>query len=174
MTESKDKNPAHPTILLILVLIRGSQIPTITDCFIKANVQFAISNFTMKKIFLLLAFFATIALTGCNNYGKKVKINDKLEVYVKGDSATETDAKKLGDYFVRSVKEIPNKISFQLLKENGTYVVKMVIDQAKVKANPELESSFAVFRNELETFVYPGSPVKFVVTDDHFKDIKSY
>ena len=72
----------------------------------------------LKKIGAL----ATVAVlfVACNifsPYGKKVTINDSLEIYIKGDSTTETDARKLGDYLAKTWKDITNKKSFQLINK---------------------------------------------------------
>jgi hypothetical protein len=48
-----------------------------------------------KKLMLVLLFASSLA--ACSllaPYGKKVTINKSLEIYIKGDSTTEADAKK--------------------------------------------------------------------------------
>lgn len=109
----------------------------------------------------------------CNNYGKKVKINQFLEVYLKGDSVTENDAKKLGNYIAGLSKDT-NEKSFQLSKDSGAYEVRMVVDKEKLKADTTLDVSFLAFKSLLELEVFKQSKVKFIVTDNVFKDLKSY
>ena len=50
----------------------------------------------MRKLFFVVAF--ACVLVSCNNYGKKVKINDTVEIYLQGDNVNENEAKKLGNY----------------------------------------------------------------------------
>jgi PBP1b-binding outer membrane lipoprotein LpoB len=129
----------------------------------------------MKKIFSAIAVI--IILASCsflNPYGKKVKINDSLEVYIKGDSTTEEDAKKLGNYLAETWKDLTNKKSFQLIKENGGYTVKMVVDEEKVKNDSTLDLSFTALKMLIETQVFNGSKVKLVLTNNKFKDIKTF
>lgn len=129
----------------------------------------------LKKITFVL--FAAIALLACNllsPYGKKVTINNTLEIYIKGDSTTEADAKKLGNYLAETWKDLDNKKSFQLIKENGTYVVKMVVDEEKVKSDATLDVSFMALRMLIAEEVFKGSAVKLVLTNNKFKDIKTY
>ncbi len=130
----------------------------------------------MKKIIYLLIIIANL-FGACNifsPYGKKVTINSTLEVYIKGDSTTEADAKKLGNFLAETWKESTNQKSFQLIKDNGVYIVKMVVDEEKVKADSTLELSFLAIKMLLETEVFKGSRVKFVLTNNKFKDIKTY
>lgn len=134
-----------------------------------------IKLYTMKKI--LSAIAITVAIASCSlfsPYGKAVKINDSLEVYIKGDNATEADAKKLGTYLADLWKENTNHKSIQLLKENNIYIVKMVADEKVLKEDPSLITAFAVVRSLIEENVFKGSKVKLVLTDDKFKDIKTY
>jgi hypothetical protein len=128
-----------------------------------------------KNIFSLLA--VAILFSSCfllSPYGKKVTINPTIEVYIKGDSTTEADAKKLGNYFAETWKESTNKKSFQLIKEAGGYTVKMVVDEEKLKADSSLDLSFLAVKLLLETEVFKGSKVTFVLTNDKFKTIKTY
>lgn len=67
-------------------------------------------------LMFLLVFFIS-----CNTspYGKKIKVNDRIEVYIK-NGATEADAKKFGDYIDTTWKTSTNKKSFQLSKDHGS------------------------------------------------------
>lgn len=133
----------------------------------------------MKKLLsiLLIAGFVFGGLWYYDNYiayGKKVTINDNLEVFMKGDNVTEDDAKKLGNYFAETWKENKNDKSFQLSKDASGYVVKMVVDEEKLKADSSLNVSFMAIQILLEAEVFKGSKVKLVLTNNKFKDIKSF
>lgn len=130
----------------------------------------------MKKT-IVLAFVSAllIAITSCTSpYGKKIKINDTLEVYVKGDNVHDTDAQKLGNYFAELWKDSQNEKSLQLMKDDSAYIVKMVVDEEKLKSDSTLIAGFTAIRFLLETQVFNGQPVKFMVTDDHLKTIRTF
>ena len=50
----------------------------------------------------------------------------------------------------------------------------MVVDKDKLKADSSLDESFTALKTLIEANVFNNQPVKFTVTDDHFKDLKSY
>ncbi len=131
----------------------------------------------MKKIFLCISIAITLVMASCNifsPYGKAIKINDSLEVFIKGDSTTETDAKKLGTYLADLWKEDKNHKSIQLIKEKDLYTIKMVANEKVLQADPALESAFGIVRALIEENVYKGSKVRLILTDDKFKDIKTF
>ena len=125
----------------------------------------------MKKLIILLVLSSSFFLVSCNDYGKKVKISDKTEIYIKKD-ATEDEAKKLGAY-IESLSKDDNEKSFQLSKESGDYTVRMVINQEEVKKDPSLAQSFMALRFLFNDKVFTGSKVKMILTDDHFKDLET-
>jgi hypothetical protein len=129
----------------------------------------------LKKIFTSCC--VAVVVMSCSffsPFGKKVTINNSLEIYIKGDKTTEADAKKLGNYLAETWKDITNKKSFQLIKENNSYIVKMVVDEAKVKADSSLDVSFMALRMLIADEVFKGSKVKLVLTNNEFKDIKTF
>lgn len=122
----------------------------------------------------LIALLSVILFTSCNSsFGKKVKVNDRIEVYIKNE-ATEEDAKKMGNYFANTWKEQTNEISFQLSKDSAQYTVKMVVDEKKLKADSTLDVSFLAIQALLEQEVFKGSKVKLILTDNKFNDIKTF
>lgn len=131
----------------------------------------------MKKIFLCLSIGLMVLMTACNifsPYGKKIKINDTLEIYIKGDSTTEADAKKLGNYIAETWKESKNDKSFQLIKDKNSYTIKMVVNEKKFTTDSTLDGSFKLLRMLIEEQVFNGSVVKLVLTDSNFADFKTY
>ena len=129
----------------------------------------------MKKINLLLLIICLLQFSSCNlSYGKKVKINDSLEVYIKGDSVTEDDGRKLGNYLAELWKDAHNEKSLQLTKESGAYIVRMVVDEKMVKQDTSLNASFEAVKSLLETEVFKTDKIKFIITDNQFNDIKSF
>jgi hypothetical protein len=81
----------------------------------------------MKSKFTILLLCFAILFASCNEYGKKIKISDYTEVYIKGDSVSEADARKFGNYLDTTYKDSKNKKSFQITKDSGQYVIRMVV-----------------------------------------------
>ncbi len=121
-------------------------------------------------LMFLLVFFIS-----CNTspYGKKIKVNDRIEVYIK-NRATEADAKKFGDYIDTTWKTSTNKKSFQLSKDSGQYTIRMVVDENKIKKDTSLDVSFMAIQFLIEEQVFKGTKVKLILTDDNFKDLKTF
>lgn len=131
----------------------------------------------MKKSIYIIFIF-TIFISACNffssGYGKRIEISDKVEVYIKGDSTTEQDAKKLGTYLDTTWKDITHKRSFQLIKEKGEYNIGMVVDEALLKKDSTLEVSFKALRLLIAMSVFPDNKVNLILTNDSFKPYKTY
>lgn len=129
-----------------------------------------------KKIYIFVAF-ATL-ISACNffgsGYGKRIEISDKLEVFIKGDSTTEQDAKKLGTYLDTTWKDITHKRSFQLIKEKGEYNIGMVVDETLLKKDSTLDDSFKALRLLIAMSVFPENKVNLILTNDTFKPYKTY
>jgi hypothetical protein len=128
----------------------------------------------MKKLFTILAGVIAFVLVSCNNYGKKVKIDDTMEVYLKGDSVNENQAKQMGNYLVKLWSDSKQQKSLQLSKDSGLYIVKMVVDEDKFKKDTTVDVAFIALKTLLETEVFNNQQIKFVLTDNTFNDIKSY
>lgn len=131
----------------------------------------------MKKIVNLLVITTVLFVTACNffnSYGKKITISDKVEVYIKGDSVTEEAGKKLGTYLDTTWKDLDNKRSFQLTKEQGVYLVHMVVDEKALKDDPSLDISFRALRLLITINVFPFKKVNLVLTNNTFKPFKTY
>lgn len=128
----------------------------------------------MKLFILPLCLLLSILFTSCDfdGYGKKVKISDHTEVFIKND-ATEAEAKKLGIYIDSTWKDQTNDKSFQLSKDSGNYTVRMVVDESKFKNDTTLDVSFQAIQFLIEYQVFKGSNVILILTDNKFKDLKT-
>jgi hypothetical protein len=149
-------------------------IPGSRHFYLNAFVHLYNKNETMKNLFFVLASAIVFVLASCTNYGKKIKINDTLEIYLKGDSVNENDARKLGNYLARLSGPSKSEKSLQLSKDSGKYVVRMVVDEKKIKADSTFEESFVALKTLIETQVFNNQPVKLTLTDNRFNDLKSY
>jgi hypothetical protein len=109
----------------------------------------------------------------CSPYGDKVEINSKSEVYIK-DGGNKEDAKRLGE-FLLDINYFDEQVqkSVQLVKSKDTFVVKFVINEEKLKGNPQAESGFSYMHMLLRDSVFSGKPTKVVLTDEKFKTIRS-
>lgn len=125
------------------------------------------------NIKILLLVFA-IFFASCNEYGKKINVSEYTEVYIKGDGVTEADAKKFGNYLDTTYKDSKNKKSFQITKDSGQYVIRMVVDEEKVKSDTTLDESFMALQFLFESQVFTGNRVKLILTDNKFSDIKTF
>jgi hypothetical protein len=129
----------------------------------------------MKKTysFLLVVMVAIAACNLLNPYGKKVNINSKSEVYLKGEGVTEAEATKLGNYLLKiGFFDDSTQKSVQLLKDS-TYVVKFVVDAEALKQNPSAEVSFMAIQMLITDSVFNGNKVRVVLADSNLKDIKT-
>ena len=128
----------------------------------------------MKLSIISLCLFLSILFSSCDidGYGKKITVSDRTEVFIIKD-ATEAEAKKMGNYFDSTWKEQTQKKSFQLAKDSGNYTVRMVVDTEKVK-DSSLDESFQAVQFLLADQVFKGSTVKLILTDDKFKDFKTF
>jgi len=126
----------------------------------------------MRKFFFLL-IMGLVLVTACNEYGDKVQINAKSEVYYK-EGVSEAEAKKLGDFLLK--KEYFNSTderSAQLTKENGEYVVKFVVNEEKLNQDKDnVMLGFKVWQMWIQDNVFNGAKTKLVLTDDKFKDVQ--
>lgn len=125
----------------------------------------------MKKILLVLLPLVYL-LTSCEDYGNKVSIG-KNEVYYKGDGATETEAKKLGD-FLKKVGWFNDSAtrSAQLTKQNNAYVVRFVVDKDKVDFNDKsMMNEFWLLQSQISEGAFSGAKTKIILADTKLKDI---
>lgn len=127
----------------------------------------------MKIYLASLLMLSAVLFASCDaGYGKKVKISDHTEIFIKND-ATEEEAKKLGNYIDSTWKKQTNDKSFQLSKDSGNYTVRMVVDEEKVKNDTTLDVSFQAIQFLIEDQVFKGSKVTLILTDNKFKDLKT-
>lgn len=130
-------------------------------------------NENMTRLFFALLAFGTV-LVSCNDYGRKIEVNDTVDVYIKGDSVNEEDARRLGEYITEYAGYSKNEKSLQLSKRKGTYVVKMVVGQEKLKNGSVSEENFANLKSLLQREVFKNQPVKLTITDNNFVELKSF
>jgi hypothetical protein len=112
-------------------------------------------------------------LTSCDDYGKKVSVG-KNEVFYKGDGATETDAKKLGDFLKKAdyFNDSATK-SVQLTKQNDAYVVRLVVDKDKIDLNDQTQKNlFWIMQSEISEGAFGGAKTKIILADEKLKDIQ--
>src|SRR5579875_241694 len=134
----------------------------------------------MKKILLFL-LPVSLLFTSCdlfNNYGKKVSINDKNEVYYKGDDVTENNAKDLGNYLEKTGFFNPQKEeTAQVLKNKNDdkYTVKFVYDKDYFNKNSDqLNVIFWLLQDQISQNVFNGKKVSIALTDNKLNNFQTF
>jgi hypothetical protein len=127
----------------------------------------------MKKLFLLL-LSASIVFSSCEDYGNKVTINDKSEVYYKGDGVSETEAKELGDFLLKQgYFTTTDDRSVQLTKDGDGYIVKFVVNEEKLMQDEETAMlGFKVWQMWIQDNVFKGAKTRLVLADSEMNDVK--
>ncbi len=125
---------------------------------------------------LLVVTFSTALLSSCTGFGNKVTFPDtKGEVYYKGDSVTETDAKNVGN-FLKDEQYFSNDDkgrSVQITKDNGRIKARFVVDKKAIDSLPDADSDFAIIGASMSKKVFNSQPVDVIYTDTYFKDFKT-
>lgn len=123
--------------------------------------------------FVLNLLFISLFIISCNSYGKKVLINEKSEVYFKGNGVSEEDAKRLGHFLLsRGYFNVSDKRSVQLTKHKSTYVVKLVVDPDYMKADDTVLTGFKVWQMWIEDSVFNGSQTELLLADTELKNTR--
>lgn len=121
----------------------------------------------MRK-FLLLLLPVMVALSSCDDYGKKVAVGES-EVFYKGEGVTQKDAEKVGDFLVENkLFDKKQKSSAQVTKDGDTYVVHLVMDAKTM--DPGLKLNMWKLQADLSKNVFDGSDARFAFTDERLKD----
>ena len=123
------------------------------------------------KSFPAIALIAII-LSSCSNYGKEYKLDDKHNIYYKGDGLDEAIAKKLAnylkeqDYFQDSISS-----TVQITKNKDTFNLNFVVDKEKI--TEQSESVFLMFGAMISESVFNKSPVTIQLTNNQLKPFKN-
>jgi hypothetical protein len=133
-------------------------------------------NLLINRAKIFVALFCALAVTACNNYGKKVTFTgNKGEVYYKGDGVTEADAKAVGkfledqQYFLKDDKSR----SVQITKENDRIKLRFVVDEKALAAISGADATFSLLGALISKTIFNNTPVDVIYTDNVFKDMKT-
>jgi preprotein translocase subunit SecF len=126
----------------------------------------------IKKNFITTILVLTVLMVvglACSSYGTKLDFNGGELYYT--DNVTEADAKKLGEYLVKTGFFDGRKITVQLDKSGTTYQFRMVV--VKEKQNDDatmiLMKSFA---GEISEDVFNDAPTELHICDDQLKTLR--
>ena len=121
----------------------------------------------------LVTTIICIGLSACNqNYGKEYKLDDKHNVYYKGEGVDEALAKKLAaylkeqEYFQDSINS-----TVQLVKVKDTFNLNFVVDESKIVNG--FESNFILFGGYISEMVFNKAPVTIQLTNDKLEPFKN-
>lgn len=132
----------------------------------------------MKRLTLLLSA-AVLLLAACNafdNYGTKLNIAEKFDVYYKGDNVSEAEAKKLGDFWMQLRKQnnITEEQALQLTKDGDAYVVHIPAKPEELKENKEKTiMQMWIMQDLLSQGAFDGKKTKIVLTDEELKTVET-
>lgn len=123
--------------------------------------------------FLLPAAFIALCITSCNQqYGKEYKLDDKHNIYYKGEGVDEALAKKLANY-LKEQEYFQDSISstVQLVKVKDTFNLNFVVDAAKITAG--FETNFLLFGAFISESVFNKAPVTIQLTNNKLVPFKN-
>ena len=117
---------------------------------------------------LVLTILLAVGLA-CSTYGTKLDFNGGELYYT--DNVTEADAKKLGEYLVKSGFFDGRKITVQLDKSGATYQFRMVV--VKEKQNDDATMILMkTFAGEISEEVFNDAPTELHICDDQLKTLR--
>jgi hypothetical protein len=110
------------------------------------------------------------ACTG--NYGKEYKLDDKHNVYYKGEGVDEAMAKKLANY-LKEQEYFQDSINstVQLIKIKDTFNLNFVVDATKITAG--YETNFLLFGAYISESVFDKAPVTIQLTNNKLEPFKN-
>ena len=124
------------------------------------------------KLLLTVMIFA-ISITGCTeDYGKEYKVDDKHNVYYKGEGVDEALAKKLANY-LKEQEYFQDSITstVQVVKVKDTFNLNFVVDATKLTTG--YENNFLVFGAYISESVFNKAPVTIQLTNDKLEPFKN-
>ena len=128
----------------------------------------------MKILNLMLTvLIIAISITGCTqNYGKEYKLDDKHNVYYKGEGVDEALAKKLANY-LKQQEYFQDSINstVQLVKVKDTFNLNFVVDATKLTAG--YENNFLVFGAYISESVFNKAPVTIQLSNGKLEPFKN-
>jgi hypothetical protein len=127
---------------------------------------------SMYKLLTLITI-VVLGLTSCNqNYGKEYKLDDKHNIYYKGEGVDEALAKKLANY-LKEQEYFQDSIhsTVQLVKVKDTFNLNFVVDATKITAG--YENNFLLFGAFISESVFNKAPVSISLTNNKLEPFKN-
>jgi hypothetical protein len=128
----------------------------------------------MKNLKLLLYIAIVVVSFGSctGGYGKEYKLDNKHNIYYKGEGVDEALAKKLA-LFLKEQEYFQDSITatVQLEKIKDTFNLNFVVDEKKI--TPEFDNTFLIFGAQIAEMVFNKAPVTIQLSDDHLKPFKN-
>lgn len=126
----------------------------------------------MKLFYTLfvLILFSGITCSCTESYGDRVKV-DNIEVYFL-PPVNETDAQKIGDYFVEHHLASGERQSIQISKVRNTYILKMILSiESEKDISDQAKESLKSHAKQIGNTIFDGSEVRVEITDEHFETL---
>lgn len=128
----------------------------------------------MKNLKLLIYIAIVVAgFSSCmGGYGKEYKLDNKHNIYYKGEGVDEALAKKLA-LFLKEQEYFQDSITatVQLEKIKDTFNLNFVVDEKKI--TPEFDNTFLIFGAQIAEMVFNKAPVTIQLSDDHLKPFRN-
>jgi hypothetical protein len=121
--------------------------------------------------FLFIVIFA--AISACSQpYGKEYKVDNKHNVYYKGEGVNEALAKKLAA-FLKEHKYFQDSINatVQLVKTKDSFSLNFVVDETKLTSG--YENKFLAISSFISDSVFNKAPVSIQLTNDKLEPFKN-
>lgn len=125
------------------------------------------------KLYSLLFPLITILFiyTSCTeSYGDRVKI-ENIEVYYL-PPVNESDAQKVGEYFLKYNLTSGQRQSIQLSKIRNTYILKLILSaESENDISDSAKESLKIHGKQIGNTIFDGSEVRVEITDEHFETL---
>ena len=125
--------------------------------------------FKFNKFIILLAFFGSMIIVSCSNYGERVE-NNKGEVFYK-EPITKLQAENLAEYLKTIGYFEGTEKSVQLLEDGDKFTINFVLKEGEADKKETVE----MFKNLSPSFsydVFDGALVNIGLCDDNFNTLK--
>lgn len=120
----------------------------------------------------LLITILVLGFTSCQQYGKEYKLDDKHNVYYKGDGVNEALAKKLADYLkLQEYFQDSIHSTVQLMKIKDTFNLNFVVDASKLTVNSD--NNFLIFGAYISENVFDHAPVIIQLTNNKLEPFRN-
>lgn len=124
-----------------------------------------------NHIVKIVLFFVFISLVSCGgSYGDRIKTDD-LEVYYT-HSSDRGKAESVTNYFKENGLTSGERQSLQLSRQEGAYVLKLILNDSEKKELTEEEKDLLNFHEkQMGNTIFEGANFEIEIANEHFETI---